>query len=735
MYRKAIKENKKKLAIIFIVVIGILVLMSNIYLRYTKNLLMQETEDHLMEVTMQSANVIANKINGDLNILRGVAIGLSNTEVLSEEESDKILNIIKENDQYLRLANVDLLGNKIHGDEDYPNVFDEIAFKDTIRGIDKISDPFKDKINGVEIITYSTPIVKNNNVESVLMGSKQVMELEEALSISLFNNKGNSYIVKNNGDVILNSNKSEKYKDFNNIFYALHNENSEKSLDEMKKQMKNFEKGVKGLYYDGEYEYVGYSPIRGINDWYVISVIPYNVVSKKANEIMTATAGLSFLMVCIIGYIMLIKIKNEMKIKELAFTDKLTGIRNINSFKRDAEEALKNSRRNLAVIQVDIDKFKLINDSLGYEKGDSLLKYVADTLQRCIPNDIFCRVSNDNFAVLLEYDDIAYIISKMKEINNEIQNFYLIKSIKYNIVISSGVYLIGDRKEEIETILDKANLAKDTVKGNHKSDYSFYDEALRDTLLEEKYIENNMYGALEKQEFQVYLQPKYTLEDKNIGGAEALVRWKHEGSMIYPNKFIPLFEKNGFIIHLDMYVFEQVCYTIKRWLDNGINPIPISVNVSRVHLNNPNFIDKFKKIVEKYQVPASLIELELTENTVLDNVDMLINIMNKLKTIGFKLSMDDFGSGYSSLNLLKEIPIDVLKIDKEFFNSKEVERTEIVINNVIKMARELNILVVAEGVEKEEQVETLTHMKCNMAQGFFFAKPMPIEEFEKLIKG
>jgi len=341
----------------------------------------------------------------------------------------------------------------------------------------------------------------------------------------------------------------------------------------------------------------------------------------------------------------------------------------------------------------------------------------------------------DNFAVLLEYDDIAYIISKMKEINNEIQNFYLIKSIKYNIVISSGVYLVGDRKEEIETILDKANLAKDTVKGNHKSDYSFYDEALRDTLLEEKYIENNMYGALEKQEFQVYLQPKYTLEDKNIGGAEALVRWKHEGSMIYPNKFIPLFEKNGFIIHLDMYVFEQVCYTIKRWLDNGIKPIPISVNVSRVHLNNPNFIDKFKKIVEKYQVPASLIELELTENTVLDNVDMLINIMNKLKTIGFKLSMDDFGSGYSSLNLLKEIPIDVLKIDKEFFNSKEVERTEIVINNVIKMARELNILVVAEGVEKEEQVETLTHMKCNMAQGFFFAKPMPIEEFEKLIKG
>ena len=735
MYRKVIKENKKKLVIIFIVVIGILVLISNIYLRYTKNLLMQETEDHLMEVTMQSANVIANKINGDLNILRGVAIGISNAEGLSQEESDKILNIIKENEQYLRLANVDLLGNKIQGDEEYPNVFDEIAFKDTIRGTDKISDPFKDKINGVEIVTYSTPIVKDNNVESILMGSKRVMELEEALSISLFNNKGNSYIVKNNGDVILNSNKSEKYKDLNNIFYALDNRSNEKNLDEMKKQMKNFQKGVKGLYYDGIYEYVGYCPIKGINDWYIISVIPYNAVSKKANEIMTAASALSFLIVCIIGYIMLIKIKNEMKIKKLAFTDKLTGIRNINAFKRDAEEALKNTRRNLAVIQVDIDKFKLINDSLGYHKGDILLKHVADTFQKYIPNDIFCRVSNDNFAILLEYDDIAYIISMMKQINNEIQNFYIIKNIQYNIVISSGIYLIKDRKEEIEAILDKANLAKDTIKGNHKSNYSFYDESLRNTLLEEKYIENSMYGALENQEFQVYLQPKYTLEDKNIGGAEALVRWKHEGSMIYPNKFIPLFEKNGFIINLDMYVFEQVCYTIKKWLDKGIKPIPISVNVSRVQLNNPNFIDKFKKIVEKYKVPASLIELELTENTVLDNVDMLINIMNKLKTIGFKLSMDDFGSGYSSLNLLKEIPIDVLKIDKEFFNSKEIERTEIVINNVIKMAKELNILVVAEGVEREEQVEILTNMKCNMAQGFFFAKPMPIEEFEKLIKG
>ncbi|HBH0600569.1 TPA: EAL domain-containing protein, partial [Clostridioides difficile] len=286
----------------------------------------------------------------------------------------------------------------------------------------------------------------------------------------------------------------------------------------------------------------------------------------------------------------------------------------------------------------------------------------------------------------------------------------------------------------INTIMDRANTARKTIKGGHKNSFAFYDKEMHKKILKEKEIENSMVDALNNGEFIVYFQPKYSLSDYQIIGAEALVRWDNpQKGLIPPIEFIPVFERNGFIVNIDFYVFEEVCKKIREWMDEGQKVVPISVNLSRMHFVNSNFIEKFKLIVDKYKIPTRLIELELTETAVLDNIEGLLDTMNNLKEKGFVISMDDFGTGYSSLNLLKELPVDILKLDRAFFTEKDESNNEkIVISNVIKMAKELKMKVISEGVETISQVEFLKQIGCDMVQGYLFSKPMPVKEFEKI---
>lgn len=249
--------------------------------------------------------------------------------------------------------------------------------------------------------------------------------------------------------------------------------------------------------------------------------------------------------------------------------------------------------------------------------------------------------------------------------------------------------------------------------------------------LKEKNIEDNMEHALENNEFIVYFQPKVELKTNKIAGAEALVRWQNsKKELIPPNEFIPIFEKNGFITKLDIYVFEEVCKTIRKWLNEGINPIPVSVNLSRMHLQNPNFLKKYKEIQEKYEVPADLLEIELTETLVFENFEQLKKVIDDIHQMGFSCSIDDFGSGYSSLNLLKEIPVDILKLDRIFFSKKNDKRGNSVIESIISLAKKLNMTTISEGVETISQVEFLRKADCDLVQGYVYSKPLAKDDFE-----
>ncbi len=422
--------------------------------------------------------------------------------------------------------------------------------------------------------------------------------------------------------------------------------------------------------------------------------------------------------------------------------DQLTGGRSKRRFFDDAKKILKKtSAEDWAVVLFDIDKFKYVNDRLGYEEGNRMLERLHKTVSDHIERDeVFARLSDDNFAMMIKNASDNELNSRISNIFAEFDRRNAL-FVKYPVIFSAGVcrmnQCVSESKHgeiDVNTALDRCKIAKSTLKGTHYSSIAFYDGKIRDRALREKDYENIMPAALKNREFQCYLQPKYGLRTRSIEGAEALIRWNSpDFGFISPGDFIPISEKNGFVVELDFFILEEVCRTMRRWIDQGKKPVVVSVNQSRLHLNYDDYIWRLREIVDKYDIPYEYIELELTESVFTENAEKLLKIMHKLHEIGFKLSLDDFGSGYSSLNMLKDMPVDVVKIDKEFFSdTMNTSKGRAVITTVVDLAKNLDMDVISEGVETREQVEFLTEIHCAMVQGYYFAKPMPIPDFEKL---
>lgn len=390
-------------------------------------------------------------------------------------------------------------------------------------------------------------------------------------------------------------------------------------------------------------------------------------------------------------------------------------------------------KREFTVLNFKIDKFEYVAEIYDSEYANVILNYIEDVLDEFVNKDeIYSRWHNYNFVILLKERNDSEIIKRINNLSNtliQINN----NQKKFNMRYSFGIYKIEEDANNIDQMIDKARIALKiaNVQRNNGQSYVFYNSSLKDKIIEEQKMENLMYEALENKEFKVYLQGKNDLNSLDISGAEALVRWNSkELGFISPMDFVTLFEKNGFIVEVDFYIFEEVCRNIRKWLDDGIEVNITSINQSKRHLDNDDYVSRLKSIIDKYNVPAELIELEITETAVTDNVDRLVNVIDELHKLGFKISIDDFGSGYSSLNMLKQINADVLKIDKEFLNEAyESKKSKTIIKHVIKMAKELEIKTITEGVERVEQAEFLRNIGCDMAQGFLYSKPIPISEF------
>ncbi|MCI5874151.1 MAG: EAL domain-containing protein [Clostridiales bacterium] len=422
------------------------------------------------------------------------------------------------------------------------------------------------------------------------------------------------------------------------------------------------------------------------------------------------------------------------ELKYRADYDTLTGIYNKTKFFERTKTLLSNNPdEKFVFLRIDVAKFQLVNTFFGVQEGDKLLCYMADEIRCFVGHSVrisYGRVEADIFCICMPYQSEQTLLEFIRYVRMRIGQYNL----EYDIVPTIGIYVIEDRELSVDGMYDRANLAAKKCKGNYIRNYAFYTADMSEELVKEQRIVNSMRSALEGNEFILYLQPKYGLQDNAMEGAEVLVRWNSPSrGMVSPGEFIPVFERNGFITKLDYYVWEKTCQLIAKWLKEGKNPEPVSVNISRVSLYNPRLVEIICGLVEKYQIPPRLLQLELTESAYTNNPQAIREMMEKFQKAGFSILMDDFGSGYSSLNVLKDIAVDILKIDMKFLSDTGKQgRSENILASVVRMAKWLDMPVVAEGVERREQVDFLRSIGCEYVQGYYFAKPMPVEDYEEL---
>lgn len=428
---------------------------------------------------------------------------------------------------------------------------------------------------------------------------------------------------------------------------------------------------------------------------------------------------------------LLIEQKNE-ELRYLLEHDALTGLYNRSTFCRKTADFLRqNPNGSYNMVQFDIERFKVINELYGNFMGDRILLLIAEGLQKCLKDKgTYGRLEADHFAVCLPAgtEELQYVREQMDKSLASVK-------IEQKINLYYGVYTVEDRDMSVDLMCDRANLALRTVKGNSNRSYAVYNDELHQVVLSEQQLTNSMEEALLQRQFEVYYQPVVDLKTGEVVSAEALVRWNHpEKGMVSPGFFIPFFEHNGFIIKLDAYIREEVCRNIMELGRRGLNCVPMSVNVSRLEFYDPNLCRSIIDLTERYRLEPGMMRLEITESAYTDNPQQLLAAMKELQNYGFQVLMDDFGSGYSSLNMLKDVPVDILKMDMKFLENQGISgRGPEILASLVRMAKKLGMHTIAEGIETKEQGDFLRSVGCEYGQGYYYARPMPADAFTNLL--
>ncbi|MDO5155569.1 MAG: GGDEF domain-containing phosphodiesterase [Eubacteriales bacterium] len=423
--------------------------------------------------------------------------------------------------------------------------------------------------------------------------------------------------------------------------------------------------------------------------------------------------------------------KNDIKIEY----DELTGVYNRNTFYRLAKEMIrKDPDAKYMLILSDVESFKMINVRYGEEKGDELLAFVGKYLSYSPGADIiFARYSGDQFVGFSKQvgdpedeesfnQNLMFAMEQMYE-NAPVNHF----EVKF------GIYEDVDLSLPISRMCDRALMALRTIKHQYGKSVAWYDQRMHQQYMKEQHIQECMEGALKDNQFQVYYQPKHDAKTGKLVGAEALIRWTHPVyGFMSPADFIPLFEKNGFISSVDLFVLKRVCEDLKAWKTSGISVVPVSVNASRKDILQSQFLEKIKSVLEGENISSDLLHMEITETVFIEDVEYLKPIIQEARDFGIHIELDDFGSGFSALSLLTSLPLDVIKLDMSFVRS--IEKQKMIIENIINICHGLNCKMVAEGVETEEQLAILREMNCDTIQGYYFSKPLPAEGFREYIE-
>lgn len=587
-------------------------------------------------------------------------------------------------------------------------------------------------------LIFNVPISQDGKVAGVLRAALDLEHLQNSMLIDTFRGKEEVYLLNKEGKILTQSTKQRgNTTDFYSLFAA------EEETDVLEQEIKQGKELIREAKFENGTYYICYLGLKSIGDGGIMVVIPKEQLLGMYDTGIVWLNPLSLAMITLIvlsgvGLLLLtiLEIKGRYKIERLAYYDEITEGINYNRFCMELPTLLhKANGSNYAVVVIAIDRFDYIKEFFGIEEGHRILRFISQIIKENIKSEeLFSRLNADNIVLLIQYHNKEELSNRITYLDVKMGNFEEknMKKEKYELQLHYGIYCVEEKGIDIDMMVSRATQALYLIKNDRKQIYEYYSGAMQSRMIDEKEIEDHMYRALEDKEFLVYLQPKYDLRTGLQVGAEALVRWMHpDKGLMYPGRFIGVFEKNGFIVKLDMYILEELCHRLKIWISKGYRPMPLSINISRLNLYDDNFVDNIEAILEKYGIPANLLQLEIAEEVVSDNMERLISLMERLKKYGFLISMDDFGTGTTSMNTLYHVPIDELKLDRKFLlGAEKTDRGQNVIKSIIEMAKNLDIKVVSEGVENKAQARMLLDLGCDMIQGYVFCDPLPIREYE-----
>lgn len=752
MYSDKIRRNLYKIFIIVIFLCISIFYVESRVIKFVDDVHYENIEKKLNTRTEAYKIQLERQMQSDVQTLRTIASFLKLNEINNLSNLHDILHEANKNNHFMLMISIYEDGKGIKSiisqkEASYINVDDmepelKELYKKSLSGETMVSDVFYSEDVRNDVVAISVPIYSEDEktIEGVLIAYDTSDQFAESLNISIKSDEEKNYInlIESNGTFIVRSTNRLNENEAENIYnmgISLLDENQVKSA------LSNGE-DYYSLFNLDNTQYGVYFKRLDYKDWYVFLINPIEVEADNIVRILNITKlTFTLIIVIIISFTLIFYImskkSNNMLIK-LAYYDELTGAYNSNKFRNICEYILK-SQNDYSIVVFNIKKFKFINNIFGEKWADELLCYIKEVLDRnTYKNEYYCRDNSDQFFIFIKSIDKDEILKRVNKIKSDIQNFSSINNQNCDITIYGGVcsYIdLHDTSTIYKTMLDNALFIMKEKKENKES-FIFYDESIYKKRYKQNYIENNMHTSLKNNEFKLFLQPKVDSRTKEVIAAEALVRWiRDDGKMIYPNEFIPLFEENGFCENLDLYMIEKACEKIRSWIDVGIEPIPISINQSKLSFYKSNYIDSICEITRKYNVPNSFIGIEILEGLALDNITDFNNTIEKLHEKGFRVSMDDFGSGYSSLNILSKLKIDELKIDGEFLlkmgNDIEFKnKQKVILSSIIGLAKKLNLQTVVEGVEDESHLKFIDDLGYDMAQGYYFSRPLDEKSFD-----